>query len=282
MTRILVVLFVVVLFAYSARMVVLPILVAWIGSMMLKPPVGWLHAHRFPNYLASLIIVGIFLVIVCCGIYYLSRPAAEWIKSAPETLPRLRQKYESVFRHVSRLSHAASSLTQLSSNSNTNKNASRNSPPPTRAPEMANGSMLGKLFTWTGSMAAGVGETVVLLFLFLASGDTFMHKLVHLMPTLSDKKRAVEITHEIQHGVSRYLFTVTLINLGLGTLIGTALHFLGMPNAALWGAVATLLNFIPYFGPVIGMILVALAGLVSMDSVAKGLAPAGAYLCVHI
>jgi predicted PurR-regulated permease PerM len=60
----------------------------------------------------------------------------------------------------------------------------------------------------------GLGESLVLLYLLLASGDLFLQKLVRVMPTLRDKKRAVDISHEIQQQISNYLFSVSLINLG--------------------------------------------------------------------
>ena len=130
-------------------------------------------------------------------------------------------------------------------------------------------------------MLAGVGETLVLLYLLLASGDLFLQKLVHVMPTMSDKKRAVEISREIQQNISNYLFSVSLINLGLGTVVSVGLYWLGVPNAAMWGILVAVLNFIPYFGPVAGIILLGIVGLVSFDTLGKGLLPAAWYLLLH-
>ncbi len=138
------------------------------------------------------------------------------------------------------------------------------------------------MFNWTGTALAGIVETVAMLFLLLASGDLFMQKMVHVMPTLRDKKNAVEMSHEIQQSISRYLFSVGLINICLGALVGAAFYFLHLPNAVMWGAVVVMANFIPYFGPILGMIAVALAGLISFDTVSQGLAPAGIYLACHL
>src|SRR5205823_6889158 len=91
------------------------------------------------------------------------------------------------------------------------------------------------LVNWTGIFLAGAGETLVLLYLLLASGDLFLQKLVHVMPTLGDKKRAVEISHEIQQNISNYLLSVTLINVGLGVAVSGGLYFMGLPNAVMWG-----------------------------------------------
>ena len=134
---------------------------------------------------------------------------------------------------------------------------------------------------WTGIFLAGVGETLVLLYLLLASGDLFLQKLVHVMPTLHDKKRAVEISHEIQQNISNYLFSVSLINIGLGIVVSGGLYFMGVPNAAMWGILVAVLNFVPYFGPVAGVIVLAAVGLLASETLWKGLLPAGWYLLLH-
>ena len=43
-----------------------------------------------------------------------------------------------------------------------------------------------------------------------------MSKVIKLMPTLSDKKTAVSIAHDIESHGSRYLLTITIINTCLG------------------------------------------------------------------
>jgi predicted PurR-regulated permease PerM len=48
--------------------------------------------------------------------------------------------------------------------------------------------------------------------------------------------------------VSRYLLTQTAINTAFGTLIGTGLWFIGVPNPWLWGLVTMMMRFIPYVG----------------------------------
>jgi predicted PurR-regulated permease PerM len=128
----------------------------------------------------------------------------------------------------------------------------------------------------------GVAETIVLLFMLLASGDLYMEKLVEAIPAVRDKKQATQISREIQQSVSRYLFFVGTVNVAFGALVGLSLHLLGLPNAAMWGGVAACLNFIPYFGPIVGMLAVTMAGLLAFDTLGRGLLPAGAYLLLHL
>ncbi len=122
----------------------------------------------------------------------------------------------------------------------------------------------------------------MLLYLLLASGDMFIHKLVHVMPTWRDKKRAVEINREIQHNISHYLFSVSLINLGLGLIATVGFYFMGVPNAAMWGMVVAILNYVPYFGPIVGVTFLATVGLLFFDSLWQGLLPPCWYLLLHL
>jgi predicted PurR-regulated permease PerM len=127
-----------------------------------------------------------------------------------------------------------------------------------------------------------MGETIALLFLLLASGDLFLLKLVRIIPRLRDKKQAVEVSRQIQQSISTYLCSVSIINICFGTVVGAAFWALGLPNAVMWGGVAAFANFIPYLGPILGMIAVGLAGLLAFDSFAQGLLPLGAYCALHL
>jgi len=104
-----------------------------------------------------------------------------------------------------------------------------------------------------------------------------------LTATRSAKKRqALSIGHEVQETISNYLLTVSLINICLGTAVGTGLYFFGVPNAALWGLMAAGLNYIPYFGPIIGIIIVGFVSFLTIDSIPQNLLPAAWYLGLHL
>ena len=125
-------------------------------------------------------------------------------------------------------------------------------------------------------------EVIVLAYLLLASGDIFLRKLVRVIPQHSEKKRAIDISHEVQAQVSNYLFSVSLINIGLGVVAGFGFFLMGVPRAGMWGFVVAVLNFIPYFGPVVGLAILLVVGLLSFDDVSRALMPFGWYLLMHL
>jgi predicted PurR-regulated permease PerM len=127
----------------------------------------------------------------------------------------------------------------------------------------------------TSEVITGVATMFILLYFLLASGDLFLLKLVKVMPTLQDKKQAVEIAHKIQQQISTYLFTVTLINSGVGLAIGVAMYIIGMPSPVLWGVMAGLLEYIPYLGATVGISVVTLVAIFTFDNLGHALlAPA--------
>jgi predicted PurR-regulated permease PerM len=82
--------------------------------------------------------------------------------------------------------------------------------------------------------------------------------------------------------VGKYLFLQFLMNLGYGTLFGTALYFIGVPNAFLWGVLAALLRFIPYIGTLVGAAMPILLTLAVFDGWMKPLLAFGAFVAIEI
>lgn len=259
---------------YLARSVVLPVLAAAVISMALKPPVRWLRKCHLPTPLAAVLVLAVFVSLTGYAAWHLGRPAIAWVDSAPDSLARLKTKFRPLLGSAARLSAAASTVGNLGT-----------ADEPHKAPqkvEVADNHVATTVITWTGDVMSGLGKTIVLAFLLLAAGDFFMQKIVQMMPTLHNKKQAVEISRDVQQKISSYLFSVGLINIGAGVAVGLALFALGLPNAIMWGGVAALTNFIPYFGPIITIGAVGLAGLLAFDSITVGLLPALAYFVIHL
>ena len=67
-----------------------------------------------------------------------------------------------------------------------------------------------KLLTGTRNFASGLFTTILFLFFLLVSGDTFLRRLVEILPSFSDKRQAVDISQQIESDISAYLVTITL------------------------------------------------------------------------
>jgi len=265
-------------FLYFARPVILPVFLACVAGMALKPLIRWSSYCHIPPPISAGVVLCLLVAAVGTGFFQLSRPALTWVNEAPQHMTDLRQRILKNFPRLARFGKAAAAVNNLGATEEEKKAEEKQAP----TVEVKDHRGTGSFLNWTGTFLAGVGETVVLLYLLLASGDLFLQKLVHVMPTLRDKKTAVEISHEVQQNISNYLFSVSLINIGLGLAVGGGLYFLGVPNPGMWGMIVAVLNFVPYFGPVAGVLLLAAVGLLTFDALWQGLLPAGWYLLLHL
>ena len=87
---------------------------------------------------------------------------------------------------------------------------------------------------------------------------------------------------EIRHTVGRYLATVAVINMLLGVATATAFWLIGMPAPILWGVFMTLMNFMPYLGPLIVQACAFAVGFVTFDTMAEAFYPVAALLTLNI
>jgi predicted PurR-regulated permease PerM len=72
------------------------------------------------------------------------------------------------------------------------------------------------------------------------------------------------------------------MNAAGGVSTAIAMYASGLGDPVLWGAVAFLLNYVPILGPLTGMGIFFLAGLLSFDSLWWALLPVASYLVIHL
>jgi predicted PurR-regulated permease PerM len=123
------------------------------------------------------------------------------------------------------------------------------------------------------------GALIFSLFL-MASGDLMLEKLLNVMPTLTDKKQAFRIVQDVEHEVSVYLVTHSAINAGVGAAVGMLFYLIGMPTAYLWAFAAFILNFVPYVGPLTGVIISGVFSFAFFDSITYSFWAPLAYLAI--
>src|SRR6478736_3221053 len=126
-----------------------------------------------------------------------------------------------------------------------------------------------KLFTGTRDFASGFFTTILFLLFLLVSGDTFLRRLVEILPSFSNKRQAVDISQQIESDISAYLVTITLMSAAVGIATAMVMWLTGVGDPILWGAVAFLLNFVPILGPILGVVIFVLVGLLTRTRFGK-------------
>jgi len=252
---------------YFMRSVLLPIVLGLLLSYLLRPIVRALARLRIPLPVgAAFILLGLF-AIVSYGISALVTPAVGWVQKAPKGLTELQHKLLPVKKSVAQVTQATGEIEKLASTNADGKTV-----------EVKQHPISEMFFVRTPELIADAVLLTILLYFMLVYDQVFIAKLVKLLPTLSDKKMAVAIAHDIESQISRYLFTITAINASLGAAVGIAVGLLGLHNPVMWGVMVAVLNFVPYLGALTGIICMTIGAVLSFNSLGYALIFPGVYL----
>jgi predicted PurR-regulated permease PerM len=249
---------------YFARDFLLPVVLAFLLALTLSPIVRFMQKRRVAPPISALFIVLIVFGVFCTGVFFLSGPVTQWVSQAPEISRKIQHRLAVLKSPVNAVVTASEQVGNIAES--------------TSAPDVQKVVIQqpGMLSIAAASAVGGLttaAVTFVLLLFLLSSGTMFYQKLISILPTFGDKKRALTIAYDVERDVSRYLLTISLINCGLGSAIAAAMAIAGMPNPALWGVAAVLLNFVPYIGALGGIVMVGIVALISFDSVGQAVIP---------
>ncbi|TWI14377.1 AI-2E family transporter [Aerolutibacter ruishenii] len=259
---------------WATQGLVLPILLAMFFALVGNPIIRGLQRLYFPRFLAALVVlIGGIAITVLLG-SQLVEPVGDWMREVPREMRSVAPKLQRMVKPVQEANKAAENIARAAGGESTSK-------PVQVVKTEANDPY--KALTTTPRMAASVLAVVLLTFFFMVYGENLQKKALALLPGRQQQRLTVEILQSIEREMSRYVLTISVINGVVGLVFAGALMLLGvpMPEALMWGTMAALLNFAPYVGPLIGIIVMLLMGFVTFDDIWQSLLPAGIYLLLH-
>ncbi len=252
----------------------LPLTTALVIAIALVPVLEWLERRRVPSPLAALMCVLLFLIVANIALAAIIVPATDFFRLLPSRIGRIQDNLAPLLDLYSNLErYVNKALRQVAST-------------PIRQPQTAAVSPPSSIL----ELAATSAPTLIVQFLFgvlvvffVLSGWTRMRRETIRGRTSFDGAMATaRVIQEVVDDVSAYLGTITIINLALGGAVAGALSLFGMPYPLMWGGIVALLNYIPYFGPVIGAMLLAIGGLMTFSDIWIALAPPAIMYGMHL
>lgn len=257
---------------YLARGFVLPVILATVLALIFRPVVTVLERLRIPSALTAGIVVALLIGTCFYGLSSLYTPATEWIQRAPDAIERLERTMQK-FRGsiVEDAGRAAESVERL-----TNPDGEKS-----RTVEIKQPGVGARLIDVTVGLVTDTAIVLILLFFLLATGGTLLTRITAFVRQKRKRTSEPQLIHELERQISRYFATITLINAGLGVSVGCALALLGLPNPMLWGVIVAFLNFVPYLGGIVGIIVVGLASTIAFDEPWRMLAAPAVYLALN-
>jgi predicted PurR-regulated permease PerM len=260
---------------WAAQALLLPVLLALFFALIGNPILRLLKRLWIPRFIGAALVIGLGLA----GTYQLGRqlvtPAAEWVREVPREMRDLAPKLRSLVKPVQEANRAAENIARAAGGEST-----------TRQVQVvrSEGNESYKALSATPRLVTSIVAVVLLTIFFMVYGQSLQRNAIALLPGRQQQRLTVEILQSIEHEISRYVLTITVINFIFGLVYAATLHFgLDVPpdEALLWGTMAALLNFAPYVGPLIGMGVMLLMGFVSYAEPWQSLLPAVVYLGLH-
>jgi predicted PurR-regulated permease PerM len=258
---------------YVASAIILPVVLAFVLNLLLQPAVRLLGRVHLPRAIGALVAVFMVIGALVGLVAALSVPAANWAERLPEGIPRLEAHLQVIRGPIQALQNVIQQAEQAAD------------APPGRGSIVSvrrDLGITGALFAGTRSVLDGLFTTVLVLYFLLVAGDIFLRRIVEILPTFGNKRQAVDISQQIQEDISAYLLTITAMNAAVGAATAAAMYLCGLGDPLLWGATAFLLNYIPILGPLFGIFIFVLVGMLSFESLLWALLPPVLYLGIHL
>jgi predicted PurR-regulated permease PerM len=255
-----------------AQAIMVPVVMALFLKLLMQPFIRFLGRLRVPRpvgAVAALLVIAVALFGLGLA---LSVPAASWGKTVSEGFPRLEQRLKPLQGPISGLQELLTKAQQAAGGQS--KDA--------RPVAVERVGLMDLVFSGTRAALEGMITTGIVLFFMMLQGDTFLRRGVEILPNFEHKRRAVEIAQQVESDISIYLFTIISMNALVGLAVGAAMWLCGMGDPVLWGSLAFILNFIPILGPLTGVGIFVIAGLMHFESVAEALLPGALYFGIHI
>ncbi|MBX9400335.1 AI-2E family transporter [Lysobacter sp. BMK333-48F3] len=259
---------------WAAQELILPILLAAFFALVGNPILRLLQRLYLPRFVGAVLVLAGGLAVSGVLALQLVEPAGEWVRQVPREMKQLAPKLRQMTKPMQEANRAAQNIARAAGGESTSK--------PVQVVKTELNDPYRSL-TATPKYLAQVLAVILLTFFFMVYGESLQRNAIALLPGPQQKKLTIDILHSIEREISRYVLTISLINTGLGLALAGALYALGVPlqESLLWGTMAAILNFAPFVGPLIGIIIMLLMGFVAFDELWPSLLPAGVYLLLH-
>jgi predicted PurR-regulated permease PerM len=241
---------------YLAKGVLVPLALAVLLSFLLSPVCDWLERRRLGRIPAVLVTAILGFAMLGAAIWTAVVQMSELAPKMPEYQDNLQAKLHSTNAYVSAALDKITKATQ-----GFGQNLSQLEP--AEAPQGTNKQpfavrvlsspatplqVIGGTF---GTLLQALGTTgivIVLVIFFLIRREDLRDRFIRLVGS-GQVTVTIQVLEDAAMRVSRYLLMQLLINAVFGVLVAIGLYLIGVPNAVLWGILATTLRFIPYVGP---------------------------------
>jgi predicted PurR-regulated permease PerM len=258
---------------YVAHVAFIPLALALLFGLVLSSPVEALHKVRVPRSLSAALILILALFAFGAIVALMWTPAQEWFAKAPQTMITIKQKVSPIAKFINRVDDLRKNAGNLGAQGHP-------APAAQSALAAATESAPALIVDVGASVIAGVLAFVFITLFLLTGGPPMMARMTAAFVDNLKASYVLNIIEKVRAEVGHFYLITTLINVVLGALTGAAMWAWGMPTPFLWGALAAVLNYIPYAGPGTTLLVIVVVAAVSFSTLGHVLGVAGTYVAI--
>lgn len=249
---------------YLTKVIAVPVTAGVIFGLVLGPLVDWLVRHGAPQHLAAATVTLLFVGVLMGALVILAVPVAGWTDQAPAMMAALQRKLAGLFAFMDEFKRGLGTLTGGGAELN-----------------VSQGNPLFDIAVTSSTAAGGMLIFVATVYFWLATRRHLKARVLRFC-LRGARRSAGSFFEEIEARVARYFALVTVINFGMGLLTMAIAWLAGLPFPVFWGALAFLLNYLAFIGPIIVAVLLFAGALLDAPSLVAALWPATAYYILHL
>jgi len=253
-----------------AQYILAPFFLALVIGLMLIPSAKKIEAFRLSPYVSAGIMVVALIAILATTSMMLSVPLTEWA----DRLPLIWQKVTSVFATWQQKILSIDNVREIIGKLAISKE-------PIQI-ELDNALAVKDVAIQVPSLFGQILIFIASLYFFIATREKLRNAILNLCISRSLKLRSAKTFRDIEQNVASYLGQITIINIGLGLVVTTAMWMLNVPSPLLWGILASLLNYLIYLGPALMFFILTLVGLSLGGSPLEIMTPAIVFLAINL
>jgi len=245
-----------------------PVSLALVIGLMFGPVADLFERRGIPSSLSAAIAVLLLIAILGAALLLFAVPLSQWFAKVPDIWQKLQADLASLKGPLDSLSALQAQIAGIFGGGTA------------VTVRVADGSTVTSIALIAPAIAAQVLLFLASLYFFLATRHKIRISMLSLCVSRRMRWRTAHIFSDVEAKVSRFLLSVTLVNLCVGTAVSLAMWAIGMPSPLLWGALAAAVNYVPYVGQAVMVLVLASVGLGTQSELSGALLPVGCYLAI--
>jgi predicted PurR-regulated permease PerM len=252
------------------KVILAPLSLAIVVGLMFGPVADLIERRGIPAAISAGLVVLLLMGVLAVGALLFAAPLSEWVARGPLLWERLRTQLAGLKEPLESLTAVQDQLKALMGGD------------ATIAVEVQDGGPVKDAALMAPAILADVLLFLAGLYFFVATRHQLRISMLSLCFSRRMRWRTAHVFRDVEQQVSRFLLSAAAINLGVGVTTSLVLWALGFPSPLLWGALAAVLNFIPYVGQAIMLAILVAVGLGTQTDLIAIVLPAIAYGLINL